>query len=81
MPYYYIEHKPSKRKYTPNEGRFQNGRNWRKSKATLYPAWEEAFRVMNIAIDQHVWNEKPLKIRDWNGAIRERDFRVVEVNL
>ena len=79
--YFYIEHIPTKRKFSPNDDKsFRNGRNWRKSKATLIPGEIEAYDRLDRTLSQHQSGEKRLKIRDWDGYIRERDFRVVAVN-
>lgn len=80
MSYFYIEHIPTGRKFTPNDDKlFRNGRNWRRTKATLMPDADEAFARLERTLESHRSGEKPLKIRDWNGYIRERDFRVVEI--
>lgn len=80
MSYCYIEHIPTGRKFTPNESKlFRNGRNWRKSMATLMPSYDEAQTRLEMTLDAHRTGEQPLKIRDWDGYIRERDFRVVEL--
>lgn len=79
MSYFYIEHIPTGRKFSPNDDKsFRNGRNWRKTKATLIPDQGEAYDRLYRTLDAHQNGEKKLKIRDWYGYIRERDFRVVE---
>ena len=81
MSHFYIEHIPTGRKFTPNDDKsFRNGRNWRKSKATLIPGENEAYERLFRTLDQHQSGEKKLTIRDWDGYIRERDFKVVQAN-
>ena len=46
--YFYIEHIPTKCKFSPNDDKsFRNGRNWRKTKATLIPGEIEAYDTTN----------------------------------
>lgn len=79
MSYFYIEHIPTGRKFSPNDDRtFRNGRNWRKTKATLYPGADEAYERLGRTLDAHATGDRKLKIRDWDGFIRGRDFRVVQ---
>ena len=81
MSHFYIQHIPTGKMFTPNDDRaFRNGRNWRKTKATLIPGEIEAYERLYRTLDAHKSGEKPLAIRDWNGYIRERDFRVVAAN-
>jgi hypothetical protein len=92
MSLYCIEHIPTKRFYTPNNGSFRPGRNWRKNKAVLYTDLNDAENERNILLEKHRSGEQLLKIRSYggydsatpedsvgDGYIRERDFRVTKI--
>lgn len=73
---YYIEHKPTQRFYTPDMGQFDKaGRNWRKTMGTIFPTEHDADTALDTVLNSH-YNEKPLRIRDYNGYVRHRDFAV-----
>lgn len=81
----YIEHIPTQRKYTPvtektNEF-FRGGRNWRRTKGTMFADAVEADWELNRILHAHREGENRIRIRDWEGRIRQRDFRVVEVEV
>lgn len=92
MNLYCIEHVPTKRLYTPNNGTFRDGRNWRRNKAVFYnDATDASAEVINM-VEKHRSGEKALRIRTFggydcarpedavgDGYIRDRDFRVVEI--
>lgn len=93
MSLYYIEHVPTQRLYTPNNGTFRTGRNWRKNKAVYYSDANDAVSEVVNLVEKHRSGEQPLRIRSYggydvaraedavgDGYIRERDFRVVELN-
>lgn len=76
---YYIEHKPTQRFYTPDLGQFDKaGRNWRKTLGTSYPTENDAAVALDSVLNSH-YNEKPLRIRDHHGYIRQRDFAIRSV--
>ena len=93
MNLYCIQHVPTNRLYTPNNGTFKTGRNWRKSKAVLFTDEQDAANEVERLIENHRSGEERLRIRTYggydvarpedsvgDGYIRERDFRVLELN-
>ncbi len=92
MSLYYIQHVPTQRLYTPNNGQFRPGRNWRKSEGVFYTNSTDAVNEIDRILERHRSGEERLRIRTYggydaprwedavgDGYIRERDFRVVRL--
>jgi len=92
MTLYAIEHVPTRRFYTPNNGTFRAGRNWRRTEGVLYTNEQDAINEAVRIVEAHRYGDEPLRIRGYggydaarpedaigDGYIRERDFRVVAI--